>query len=220
MLVNSCDYLAFLESVKLDIAQTRSRAVASVNRELVCMYWRIGANLNEHNVWGSSVIDTLSKDIRAAFPGIKGFSARNLRYMAKFAREFDEDFLQTVSAKLSWSYNIMLMDKLKDRERRAWYGKSSIENGWSCAVLDHQIDLKPYERQALAGKVANFTRAFPASDSELAQQALKDPYIFDFIAARQDQQERDIEEQMMPNVTNNIDRTCGSGKNRAMSSMR
>lgn len=201
MLMNSRDYLAFLEEVKSDIVQTRSKAVASVNGELIRLYWRIGIDLNEHKAWGSGVIDTLSRDIRAAFPGIKGFSARNLRYMAKFAREFDENFLQTVSAKLSWSHNVMLMDKVKDRRQREWYGKSAIENGWSCAVLDHQIDLKLYERQVLAGKVTNFTRTLPAPDSELAQQALKDPYVFDFITAKQGQQEHDIEEQMMTNVT-------------------
>lgn len=122
--------------------------------------------------------------------------------MAKFARECNEEFLQTVSAKLSWSHTVKLMDKLKDDAQRHWYGKEAIENGWSLAVLDHQIDLKLYERQVLSGKVSNFTRTLPAPDSELAQQALKDPYIFDFITAKRGQKEHDIEEQMVANVTN------------------
>ena len=202
MLMDTNEYITFLESIKAEITQTRARAVGKVNSELICLYWRIGSELNSRKDWGASVIDTLSKDIRVAFPQIKGFSARNLRYMAKFARECNEEFLQTVSAKLSWSHTVKLMDKLKDDAQRHWYGKEAIENGWSLAVLDHQIDLKLYERQVLSGKVSNFTRTLPAPDSELAQQALKDPYIFDFITAKQGQKEHDIEEQMVANVTN------------------
>lgn len=202
MLMDTNEYITFLESIKAEITQTRARAVGKVNSELICLYWRIGSELNSRKDWGASVIDTLSKDIRVAFPQIKGFSARNLRYMAKFARECNEEFLQTVSAKLSWSHTVKLMDKLKDDAQRHWYGKEAIENGWSLAVLDHQIDLKLYERQVLSGKVSNFTRTLPAPDSELAQQALKDPYIFNFITAKQGQQEHDIEEQMVTNVTN------------------
>ncbi len=112
MLMNTSEYLAFLESVKADIAQTRTRAVHAVNSELIYMYWRIGTELNARKDWGAGVIDALSKDVRAAFPEVKGFSARNLRYMAKFARECDEDFLQKVSAKLSWSHTVKLMDRL------------------------------------------------------------------------------------------------------------
>lgn len=202
MLMDTNEYITFLESIKAEITQTRARAVGKVNSELICLYWRIGSELNSRKDWGASVIDTLSKDIRVAFPQIKGFSARNLRYMAKFACECNEEFLQTVSAKLSWSHTVKLMDKLKDDAQRHWYGKEAIENGWSLAVLDHQIDLKLYERQVLSGKVSNFTRTLPAPDSELAQQALKDPYIFDFITAKQGQKEHDIEEQMVANVTN------------------
>ena len=202
MLMDTNEYITFLESIKAEITQTRARAVGKVNSELICLYWRIGSEHNSRKDWGASVIDTLSKDIRVAFPQIKGFSARNLRYMAKFARECNEEFLQTVSAKLSWSHTVKLMDKLKDDAQRHWYGKEAIENGWSLAVLDHQIDLKLYERQVLSGKVSNFTRTLPAPDSELAQQALKDPYIFDFITAKQGQKEHDIEEQMVVNVTN------------------
>jgi predicted nuclease of restriction endonuclease-like (RecB) superfamily len=121
--------------------------------------------------------------------------------MVKFAREFDEEFVQTVSAQLSWSHNVTLMDKADNGIRRSWYAKASIENGWSVAVLAHQIDTKLYERQALAGPVNNFGRTLPSPESELAQQALKDPYIFDFITARQDAVEHDIEEAMTRNIT-------------------
>lgn len=92
MLMDTNEYIAFFESIKTEIAQARVRAESKVNNELVCPYWRIGSEFNSRKNWGSSVIDTLSKDIRAEFSQIKGFSARNLRYMAKFARECDEVF--------------------------------------------------------------------------------------------------------------------------------
>lgn len=204
MLTNNSEYIELLEQVKREIAETRNRVAAHAVNEVVCMYWRIGAYLNEEREYGTGYIDSLSKDIRQSFPGIKGMSARNLRYMAKFAREVTPEILQTVSAKLSWSHNIALMDKLEDVDRRIWYGRSAIENGWSLKVLEHQIDIKLYERQAFSGMVSNFSRTLPDSQSELAQQQLKDPYVFDFITARQSYVEHDIEEQMVQNVTSTL----------------
>ena len=84
------------------------------------------------------------------FPNIKGMSARNLRYMQKFAKEYNKDeFLQEVLAKLSWNHNQILLDKIKDKNIRIWYANKSLENGWSTTVLNHQISLNLYERQAL-----------------------------------------------------------------------
>lgn len=93
------------------------------------------------------------------------------------------------------------MDKVKGVKQRLWYAQASIENGWSHAVLIHQIESHLYERQALSGIVNNFSCTLPESESELAQQALKDPFIFDFITAEQSRSERDIEMQMVENVT-------------------
>ena len=201
MLANNSEYIELLEQVKREIAQTRNKVAAQAVNEVICMYWRIGTHLNEEREYGTGYIDSLSKDIRREFPGIKGMSARNLRYMAKFAREVSPEILQTVSAKLSWSHNVALMDKLSDDHQRIWYGKSAIEGGWSLAVLEHQIEMRLYERQALSGGVSNFSRTLPDPQSELAQQQLKDPYVFDFITARQSYEEREVEQQMVDNVT-------------------
>lgn len=201
MLANGEEYLGVLEAVKREISVSRQRVVLTANSELVCLYWRIGVVVEEHSIWGNKFIETLAQDIKAAFPNLKGFSVRNLKYMAKFAREFDYQFVQTLSAQLSWSHNVALMDKVKDADRRQWYSKATLQEGWSVAVLEHQIESKLYERQVLAGKVDNFERTLPAPESEFAQQALKDPYIFDFITARQGAVEHEVEEQMMENLT-------------------
>lgn len=201
MLANTREYLDVLERVKQDIARTRAEVVMAANVELVCMYWRIGRSIDGARDYGTNFIDTLAKDIRSEFPGIKGMSSRNLRYMAKFFRETDEAILHTLCAKLSWSHNRTLMDRAPKGVIRTWYARSAIENGWSRAVLEHQIDTHLYERQMASGKVTNFERTLPSEQSELVQQALKDPYVFDFITARQSAEERDVEQAMMDNLT-------------------
>lgn len=126
--------------LKEDVRASRNRAAQSVNSELVCLYWRIGNVLKEHAEYGNRFIESLAKDLRAEFPGIKGMSARNLRFMARFAREVDFEILQIVSAKLSWSHNVKLLESLKGMERQLWYVREAISQGWSLAVLGHQID--------------------------------------------------------------------------------
>ena len=200
MLANSDEYMDVLERAKREIAESRQRAVTSTNAELVFLYWRIGTLANERSEWGNGFVESLSRDIRAAFPGLKGFSVRSLKYMAKFAREVNLELCNSCCT-IPWGHITQLLDKTKPGPEREWYVNATIENGWSRAVLVHQIESKLYKRQVLAGKVDNFERTLPAPESELAQQALKDPYIFDFITARQGAVEHEVEERMMENLT-------------------
>ena len=200
MLMNTPEYKDAFERIVDIVSAARASAVQKASAELVRMYWSIGCELNARSEWGNKFIETLSRDIRAAFPGVRGFSVRSLKYMAKFAREVDSKLCNSYCT-IPWGHIVKLLDKTDPGSEREWYRQAIIENGWSQVMLDHQIDLKLYERQVIAGKVSNFYRTLPAADSELAQQALKDPYIFDFITAKQGMQERDIEEQMIGNVT-------------------
>ncbi len=200
MLANNEEYFGVLENVKREIANAQQRAVASANGEVVRLYWRVGSVLNEHSEYGKTFIESLAKDIKTAFPKIKGFSARSMWYMQKFACEVDPEFCSSC-CRIPWGHVMYVLDKTKPGPAREWYVDATMENGWSRAVLVHQIESKLYERQVLAGKVDNFKRTLPAPESELAQQALKDPYIFDFITARQGAVEREVEERMMENLT-------------------
>ncbi len=200
MLANSDEYMDVLERAKREIAESRQRAVTSTNAELVFLYWRIGTLVNERSEWGNGFVESLSRDIRAAFPGLKGFSVRSLKYMAKFAREVNLELCNSCCT-IPWGHITQLLDKTKPGPEREWYVNATIENGWSRAVLVHQIESKLYKRRVLAGKVDNFDRTLPAPESELARQALKDPYIFDFITARQGAVEHEVEERMMENLT-------------------
>lgn len=200
MLVNDSAYRELLGRVVEQIGDSRARALASVNSELVLLYWKVGAALNEHATWGSKAIPTLSHDIRVAFPGIKGFSPRNLRYMQKFAREFSEELCSNCCT-IPWGHIMLLLDKTEPGERREWYVRQTLLSGWSRSTLDHHLATRLYERQELPEKVTNFDRMLPPADSEMTRQALKDPYVFDFITTREGQDERDIEEQMVTNVS-------------------
>lgn len=200
--MNSSEYLATIEQVKQEIKLAQYRAAMHVNADLVLLYHSIGCVINEHKAWGNKFIDNLASDIRMEFPNSKGYSVRNLKYMAKFALAYpDREFVQTVSAQIPWSHNTAILDKIKDPEQRVWYIKKTAENSWSHSVLIHQIESGLYQRQAVAGKVSNFENRLPVPQSELAVQTMKDPYIFDFIPFREDMVERDIERALVQDVT-------------------
>ncbi len=202
VLMNSGEYLATVEQIKQEIKAAQYHASVQVNTELVMLYHSIGTVINEHKAWGNKFIENLAMDIRREFPASKGYSVRNLKYMAKFAQTYpDREFVQTVSAQIPWSHNIAILDKVKDPEVRLWYTQKTIENGWSHNVLIHQIESGLYQRQALTDKVSNFERRLPSPQSELAVQTMKDPYIFDFIPFKEDMVERDIEQALVRDVT-------------------
>ena len=203
MLENNSRYFEVLNDIKNTLITTRNKVIESANKDLILMYYKIGLKLIENNKWGSSFIDTLAQDLKIEFPNIKGMSARNLRYMQKFASEFDNDeFLQHDVAKLPWSSITTIMDQVKDKNIRNWYIKETIKNGWSRPVIIHQISSKLYERQALSeNKITNFDDTLPSPNNEQVRNLLKDPYIFDFITDNKDLKELDIEQQLISNIT-------------------
>ena len=101
------------------------------------MYWRMGSLVNEHSEWGGRFVESLSADVRREFPGIKGFSARHLNYMAKLAREADAGIVQTVFAQLSWSHSIALMGRVPDAAERLWYAREALANENVTFSIEH-----------------------------------------------------------------------------------
>lgn len=202
MLLNDNQYLSVVEEIKNKIQSARYKATIAVNSELVLLYHSIGNTINEHKSWGNKFIDNLSKDITLAYPGVKGYSVRNLKYMAKFAAEFtDMEFVQQAVAQIPWGHVIVLLDSVPLDEQRRWYILNTIQHGCSRSVLVHQIESKLYERQVIAEKVNNFDYRLPAPQSELAVQTMKDPYVFDFVPFGRDMEERDIENALVKDVT-------------------
>ena len=196
------DYSAFLGSIKSQVQQVQLRALVAVNKELIMLYWQIGKQILERQDtegWGSKVIERLSADLHAAFPEMKGFSPRNLKYMRAFAKAYsDEEFVQTVSAQITWSHNTLILDKLKDADERLWYMQKAAEHGWSHNILALQIETKLYHRQGKA--LTNFKNTLPALDSDLAQNVLKDPYVFDFITTSNETKERNLQSALIARI--------------------
>ena len=202
MLMNQTDYLATIQEIKAEIQKAQYQATVKVNSELLLLYYHIGQSINRHKVWGNKFIENLSRDLRLEYPDTKGYSVRNLKYMAKFAETYpDKEFVQQVVAQIPWGHNVVIMDKVLAEDERTWYLKECAENGWSRNVLVHQIESNLYARQATADKISNFENRLPAPQSELATQMMKDPYIFDFIPFKSDMLERDIENAMVAEVT-------------------
>ena len=149
--------------------------------------------------WGSSVIDRLSTDLKSRFPGAKGYSPRNLRYMRSFASAWpSRTILQAPLAELPWYHHLALLQKLDDADLRLWYAAASVERGWSRDVLALQIEGRFHERAGRA--VTNFAAAMTPERSDLAQQATRDPYLFDFIGATDTWREREVEEKLVEHV--------------------
>lgn len=188
-------YDDLLRELKARVREAQTRAALAVNRELVLLYWRIGRDILRQQAeqgWGTRIIDRLAMDLRAAFPEMKGFSPRNLKYMRAFAEAYpDEAIVQQAVAQIPWGHHVRLLDRVEDRNVRAWYLQQTIQHGWSRNVLMHQIDTDLHGRQGQA--VTNFARTLPEPQSELAQQLLKDPYTFDFLSLDTEAHERDLE---------------------------
>ena len=202
VLMNSSEYISIVENIKREIKAAQYRAAIHANVDMLLLYHDIGCVINEHKFWGNRFIDNLATDIRIDFPESKGYSVRNLKYMAKFAETYpNREFVQTVSAQIPWSHNIAIIEKVKDPEQRIWYIQKTAENGWSHNVLIHQIESGLYQRQVLVDKVSNFESRLPSPQSELAAQTMKDPYVFDFIPFREEMVERDIEQALVRDVT-------------------
>jgi predicted nuclease of restriction endonuclease-like (RecB) superfamily len=196
------NYNRFLQDLKQRIRTAQVKAALAINQEMVMLYWSIGRdilNREEQEGWGAKVVDRLAKDLKAAFPDLTGFSARNMRYMKALAEAYpDEAMLQRSVAILPWRHNIVLLEKLKDQEQRLWYAAQASGNGWSRDILAMQIDSDLFRRQG--GAVTNFDRTLPSPQSDLAQQLLKDPYNFSFLSLEKDAQERDLERALITHI--------------------
>ena len=195
-------YLKFIEEVKSEIQKQRISVVLNANSSMICLYWNIGRSIlkkQEEEGWGAKIIDRMAKDLKEAFPEMSGFSPRNIKYMRKFAESWpDFEIVQRVVAQIPWRTNISLMDKLKDEESRIWYAYKVIENGWSKAILDLQIESKLMDRSGRS--VNNFPAALPPEDSDMVNQVFKDPYLFDFLGTDMPRREIEIERQLTEHI--------------------
>jgi len=197
------DYIHWLSALKRRINGARRQALLSVNQEQIRLYFDIGREIMERQKrekWGSKVIDQLSSDLRAAFPEMRGFSSRNLKYMRAFAEACpDLRIGQQVAAQLPWFHIVTLITQLGDPAIREWYAREAVTHSWSRETLNLQIRERLHLHKGAA--VTNFERRLAQRQAGLATQILKDPYHFDFLGLGAEAHERDIENALIRHIT-------------------
>src|SRR3989338_6123404 len=176
-------YSELLADIKQRIRSAQYEALKAVNKELIALYWDIGKSIVEKQQkagWGKSVVENLAGDLQAEFPGISGFSATNLWYMAQFYTEYHSDeILQPLVGEISWAKHIVIISKCKNAAERQFYIVATKKFGWSKNVLIHQIKNKSYEKYLL--NQTNFDKTVPENIKHQAKLAVKDHYTFDFL---------------------------------------
>jgi predicted nuclease of restriction endonuclease-like (RecB) superfamily len=215
-------YKNWLIGLKGKIRSAQLKAAVAVNSELITLYWDLGKMITEkQTAWGSKFIEQLSRDLRAEFPDMEGFSLRNLKYCRQFYQFYENsigqqavaqskasselipavvgEIGQQLVAQIPWGHNILIFSMLKDVDEARYYIHQTIENGWSRAILSLQIKSNLYERQGKA--VTNFKHTLPEASSDLAHQLLKDPYKFDFLTLTENYKERELENALVENIT-------------------
>jgi predicted nuclease of restriction endonuclease-like (RecB) superfamily len=208
-------YDELLAQIKERIRSAQLRAGLAVNRELIELYWQIGRSIVERqrsDGWGKSVVERLAQDLQAEFPGISGFSPRNVWRMRAFYLAYTEDVrklprpvaeldgenLPRPVAEIPWGHNADLLDKIKNPEERLWYARATVEHGWSRPLLVHWIEGGLYRRQGKA--TTNFVKSLPSPQSDLARDILKDPYNFDFLTLAKDAEERALQKGLLAHI--------------------
>lgn len=206
-LAHHTDYRQGLEDIKRRIQSAQTRAVLAANTELLQLYWDIGRQLaqwQKERDWGTAVVEQMATDLQSAYPGIKGFSRPSLFAMRQFyaflSPRFGQfEFVSQPVRQIPWGHIRTLLVKVKDVDEALLYAQACVDNGWSRSVLTLQIEQRYHERIGQAA--SNFAKALPAPQSELVQQSLKDPYVFDFLTLQADAVERDIENQLVAHIT-------------------
>lgn len=205
---NVFSYAALLKQVKARVALAQKKAIYAANEEMLTMYWDIGKLLSESQKqigWGNNAIEQLANDLKNDYPKIKGFSPRNCRCMIQFYKEYNQGLTiwQQPVAKLgmsnlilpvkqlSWSHNVILMQKVKDLKARYWYMIQCLKNGWGRNFLVEAINQDYYN---IHGALANnFDATLPEIQAKQVKETLKDPYIFDMLTFTDEYDERDVE---------------------------
>ena len=266
------DYRSWLKRLKSQVRSAQVKAAIRVNIELLQLYWNMGHDIAEKHLdaaYGSGFFDRLSRDLKAEFPHMEGFSVSNLKYIKRFylfyapwilhqaGAELEEDqnrhqagdelsngnrhqagdelrggeILQQPVAKLGgseilqqpvaklvdsqnrqqlvdefkilfsipWRHHVEIFTHAQSVEEAQFYISKTLENGWSRNVLANMMEADLYHTQGTA--ITNFAEKLPAPESDLAQQTLKDPYCFDFIALRKRYTERELEDALIENIT-------------------
>lgn len=196
------DYATLLSDIKQRIRSAQYEALKAVNKEQIALYWDIGRMIVERQKgksWGKSVVEQLAKDLHAEFPGIQGFSARNIWRMRDFHISYHtNEKLTPLVAEIGWTHNLIILEKCKDDIEREFYIRMTRKFGWSKNVLIHQIENQTYEKTLL--NQTNFDQTLPENIRLQAKLAVKDEYTFDFLELGDEYSERQLQHKVLGKI--------------------
>jgi len=191
--------LEFVNKIMEKIKNAQNNAISKLNKELICLYWDIGKSLYCNEKYGKSIIPLLSEKLQIEFPGIKGFSKRNLGYMYQFYKEYNSfNDLKDIFYNIGWSHNITIMQKCKDTQMRKFYILATKKFGWTNKVLIHQIENKTFEKFLL--NQTNYDENLPEEIKKQVALAVKDQYLFDFLKLSENHSEKQLEGALLKNM--------------------
>lgn len=202
--IDKIEFVETINSIKQDVMNTRNKVMRNANRELINLYFRIGKVISEKSCYGKNFVGMLSTSLKLSFSNSTGFSERNLWRMKSFYENYKGySNLPPAVADLPWTHNYLLLEKVKDANKRLWYAEECVKNGWSKVVLVHQIELNLYDRKCISNKMTNFKEKLSLeSNSELANEMLKDPYIFELEGLKDNYIEHELENKMIEKIKN------------------
>jgi predicted nuclease of restriction endonuclease-like (RecB) superfamily len=195
-------YKAFFNDIKEKIHLAQYEALKQVNKTLLALYWDIGKSIvdkQKQHGWGKSIVETLSEDLQNEFPGVQGYSSANLwRIRSFYANYQGNEKLAPLVREISWSHNMVIMEKCKDDLEREFYIQMTRKYGWSKNVLINQVSGNSYEQFLL--NQTNFDKAVPEKYKHQAKLAVKDAYNFDFLEIAEEHDEKELEFALMKNM--------------------
>ena len=202
LIIEDVHFRKFVQEVKEKIQTAQQRTLQGVNQEIIALYAEIGRLIIERQAqfgWGKGIVESLAKELQTEFDGLKCFNARNLWHMRNFYLAYkDNQILQTLSAELPWSHNVLIFQRCKDDFAREFYIKSTICHAWSYRVLENHIENQSFENAMLSQN--NFKETLPQSLAKKASLILKDEYTFDFLALNDAHSERDLERALIAKI--------------------
>lgn len=196
------EYKLLVDEVKELIHKKQYKVLKSINSETINLYWEIGEEIyrqQEENGWGKSIVQVLSKELQKEFPGAKGYSAANLWRMRNFYLSYrNSERLAPLVREISWSNNIIIMEKCKDDLQREFYIQMTKRYGWTKRILANFVEAQTYEKYML--NQTNFDITLPKERRIQAKLAVKDEYTFDFAELSPEYSEYELEMQLVNNI--------------------
>ena len=221
ILSQDLNYQNFVREIKERIQLTRIKVSRSINKELIFLYWDIGQAIIKKQLqhkWGDSIVEKLSRDLQNTFPGITGFSTRNLWDMKRLVESYSDEkllqqavaqlpsikkkkinknFMRQAVAEIPWGHNLLILNKLKDLNERLFYIIGSSKFGWSRKILLNQIKANTYQRLFTEKKLNNFLKVLPTDFALQAEESLKISYNLEFLGISKLVKEKELENSLI-----------------------